>query len=264
MSIIAVNIADGIRVDQATQKGSVHDVVHLICQKPGNYASQTFLRLEKVFPELTPKWCKISINGKGKETPVADAATLVEIAWLLPGKKAAGAESVCGILDGDLSLMDEIQRRHAQVAGTGEEGFLLAGNHGAIAQVALSELPYSLEQLQQMQAAPTPIVASKEGIQQCSVVLHEFPMAKYSQYIELKGREMVLKEKDFDIDSKLFGLKQKEHFLRMDRETAELEDPSAKRRRFNPNSDDGITFRSLLAKAAQGVRDAVRGEGQAA
>ncbi|KAL0028455.1 hypothetical protein WJX77_007627 [Trebouxia sp. C0004] len=42
----------------------------------------------------------------------------------------------------------------------------------------------------------------------------------------------------------------------MDRERAELEDRSAKRRRFNANTDNGITFRSLLAKAAEGVSDA--------
>ena len=44
-------------------------------------------------------------------------------------------------------------------------------------------------------------------------------MAKYTQYIELRGQETVLKEKDFDIDSKRSGLKQKEdeHALRMDR-----------------------------------------------
>ena len=41
----------------------------------------------------------------------------------------------------------------------------------------------------------------------------------------------------------------------MDRERAELEDRSAKRRRFNA-STDGITFRSLLAKVAEGVGDA--------
>ena len=74
---------------------------------------------------------KCRIDGKGKETPVADAATLVEIAWLCPGKAAVafrrkGAESVCRMLGGDLSLVDEIQRRHAQVAGTAEEEFLLA------------------------------------------------------------------------------------------------------------------------------------------
>ena len=31
---------------------------------------------------------------------------------------------------------------------------------------------------------------------------------------------------------------------------------TAKRRRFNASTDDGITFRSLLAKAAEGVSDA--------
>ena len=79
---------------------------------------------------------------------------------------------------GDLSLVDETQRRHAKVAGTAEEGFLLAGNQGIGNQVALPQLPYSLEQLQQMQAAAAALVASKEGIQHCSVVLHEFPMTK--------------------------------------------------------------------------------------
>ena len=137
-------------------------------------------------------------------------------------------------------------------------GFLLAGNQGNTTQVALPELPYTLEQLQQMQAAATAIIASKEGVQQCSIMLHEFPMAKYTQYMELRGEEMVLKEKDFDIDSKRFGLRQQEdeHSLRMDRERAELEDRSAKRRRFDSSTDDGITFRSLLAKAAEGVSDA--------
>ena len=40
-----------------------------------------------------------------------------------------GAESACRMLGGDLSLVDEIQRRHAQVAGTAEE-FLLADAQG--------------------------------------------------------------------------------------------------------------------------------------
>ena len=41
----------------------------------------------------------------------------------------------------------------------------------------------------------------------------------------------------------------------MSRERAELEDRSTKRRRFDANTDDGITFRSLLAKAAEGSSD---------
>lgn len=263
MSITAANLTDGIRVDQATKQGSVYDVIQLVTQGDPRYSARVLARLNEHHPDLHPKWMKLKINGKGRETPVADAATLVEIAWHCPGKEAAsfkrkGAETVCRMLGGDLTLVDEIQRRHTQVAGTAEEQFLLARNQGNHNQVAVPELPYSLEQLQQMQAAATAIVASKEGIQQCSVVLHEFPMAKYTQYIQLRGQEMVLKEKDFDMDSKRFGLKQKEdeHSLRMDRERAELEDRSAKRRRFDGVTDDGITFRSLLAKAAEGVSDA--------
>ena len=72
------------------------------------------------------------------------------------------------------------------MAGTAEEEFLLAGNQGNGNQVALPELAYSLDQLQHMQAAAAAIVASKEGVQQCSVVLHEFPMVKYT-HIELRG-----------------------------------------------------------------------------
>ena len=177
MSITAANLTDGIRVDQATQKGSVYDVIHLVCNKPGNYANQVLARVEKTYPELTRKWCKLRINGKGRETPVASVATLVEITWLCPGKAAMqfrrkGAETVCRVLGGDLTLVDEIQRRHAQVAGTAEQEFLLADTQGNGTQVALPELPYSMEQLQQMQAAAAAIVASKEDIQQCAIVLH--------------------------------------------------------------------------------------------
>ena len=67
--------------------------------------------------ELHPKWMKLRINGKGRETPVADAATLVEIARLCPSKAAVqfrrkGAETVCRMLGGDLTLVDEIQHKH--------------------------------------------------------------------------------------------------------------------------------------------------------
>ena len=88
-------------------------------------------------------------------------------------------------------------------------------------------------------------------------------MGKYGQYIGLRGEEMQLKAKDvqlnreqLDVDGQRFGSKQKEdeHGLRMDIERAELEDRFAKRRRFDA-STNGITFRSLLAKAAEGSSD---------
>jgi len=267
MSVTAANLIIGIRVDTASQRGSIRDVIQMVTKRrDGSHLSQVLSRILKDNPELNPKWVKLKINGKGQLTPVADAATLVEIAWLCPGTAATafrrkGAESVCRLLGGDLQLVDEIQRRHAQVTGTAEEEFLLAGsggNIGSSAQVALPALPYSLEQLQQMQTAAAAIAASAAGVQQCTLALNELPMAKYTRYIELKGQEIQLKGQDLGLDERRFGLTQKqdEHSLRMDRERAELEDRTAKRRRFNAGTDEGITFRSLLAKAAEGVSDA--------
>ncbi|DBB04570.1 TPA: hypothetical protein ACH3X1_012650 [Trebouxia sp. C0004] len=213
MSITAVILTDGIRVDRGTQKGSIYDVIQLVTQGDPRYSARVLARLNEHHPDLHPKWMKPKINGKGRDTLVADAATLVEVAWHCPGRTATefkrkGAETVCRILGGDLTLVDEIQRRHSQVAGTAEEEFLLAGNQGNHNQVAFPELPYSLEQLQQMQAAATAIVASKEGIQQCSVVLQEFSMAKYTQYMQLRGQETQLKQKDVHLNKEQAGNRQ--------------------------------------------------------
>jgi hypothetical protein len=57
------------------------------------------------------------INGKGKETPVADAPTCIEIIWELPGKVArefrrVSANKIARLLAGDLTLVDEIERRY--------------------------------------------------------------------------------------------------------------------------------------------------------
>ena len=79
---------------------------------------------------------QLRINGKGKITPVADAKTLIEIIWLLPGKKARefrhkSSEKVCRLLGGDLSLVSEIEARHATLQSTEEgratQAFLLNG-----------------------------------------------------------------------------------------------------------------------------------------
>ena len=223
MNITAVNFTDGIRVNQATQKGSIYDVIQLVTQGNPKYSARVLARLNVDHPDLHPKQMKLKINGKGKETPVADAVTLVEIAWWLPGKKAAsfkrkGAETVCHMLGGDLALVDEIQRRHTQVAGTAEEEFLLAGNQGNGNWVALPELYYNLEQLQQMQAAAAAIVACKEGIQQCSIVLHKFPMSKYTQYVQLRGQETQLKQKDVSLEQRAAGNRQPTLWLEAKRE----------------------------------------------
>ena len=120
MSITVANLTAGIRVDQATQKGSVYDVhvIQLVTQGNPTYSARVLVRLGEHHPNLHPKWVKLGANGKGRETPVADAATLVEIAWLCPGKTAdafrrKGAETVCHMLGSNLTLVEEVQRRHA-------------------------------------------------------------------------------------------------------------------------------------------------------
>ena len=54
--------------------------------------------------------------------------------------------------------------------------------------------------MQQKQTAAATIVARQADIQQCTVVLRESIMAKYTQYPDLKGDNMQLVQSNFDID----------------------------------------------------------------
>ena len=113
-----------IRVDAQTQQGSVLDVIRLVNPNltSGN-AANTF---KVMTMHMTIEHSHISINGKGKPTPVADARTLIEIIWALPGRTAqefrrASAVTVCRVLGGDVSLVAEIEARNATLQQT-EEG----------------------------------------------------------------------------------------------------------------------------------------------
>ncbi|KAG5184604.1 hypothetical protein JKP88DRAFT_244615 [Tribonema minus] len=120
-----------IRVDNATQMGSVIDVINLINPYESN-APKTLTRLPQ---DLIAKCSQLRINGKGKLTPCADAQTLVEVVWSLPGKAARdfrreSAKAVCRVLGGDLTLADEIEARHHALQGSDEgqaaQAFMLA------------------------------------------------------------------------------------------------------------------------------------------
>ena len=128
------NITASIRVDAATNKGSVIDVIRLINPSitSGN-ASVTLTNLTNSSMTLTENISQLQINGKGRPTPCADAATLVEIVWLLPGRAArdfrrASAQTVCRVLGGDLSMVQEIEARHhalqTSVEGQATQSFL--------------------------------------------------------------------------------------------------------------------------------------------
>jgi hypothetical protein len=115
------NITASIRVDAATNTGSVIDVIRTVQQCNASDASTYLKRLVKdVGTELGTRCPSLRINGKGQETPCADARTLVEIVWALPGKAArhfrrTSAQTVCRVLGGDLSLVAEIEARHDEL-----------------------------------------------------------------------------------------------------------------------------------------------------
>jgi hypothetical protein len=110
-----VNISASIRVDDGTRMGSVIDVIRLV--NPNLSSSNAGHTLTKLGIDTGIRYDQLRINGKGKLTPVADARTLVEIVWSLPGKAArdfrrSSAQTVCRVLGGDLSLVQEIEARH--------------------------------------------------------------------------------------------------------------------------------------------------------
>ena len=136
MEVIESMEASTIRVDNNAKTGSVIDTIRMVLGCNSGAANTYLSRLFKTFETLTTRCGRLKINGKGNETPVADAKTLIEIIWLLPGKKARefrhkSSEKVCRLLGGDLSLVSEIEARHATLQSTEEgratQAFLLNG-----------------------------------------------------------------------------------------------------------------------------------------
>lgn len=144
-----------IRIDSATQQGSVLDVIRAITGQP-RQEPRIWMRFitSDDNREIADRCQILRINGKGKETPVAPAQTLVEIAWLLPGKarvlsrerqprrskqalltspafqvakrvRRDSSRAICQLLGGDLSLVDAIEARHTAMSGTPQQAFLL-------------------------------------------------------------------------------------------------------------------------------------------
>lgn len=119
-----------IRIDNATMQGSAVDVACLVTQSDARYAGKIIRRLLHENSELGTKCPQLRINGKGRLTTVADAATLIELIFLLPGRMAKEfrrqcALTICRILGGDVSLIPEIRAQNARVDGTLTQRFLL-------------------------------------------------------------------------------------------------------------------------------------------
>jgi hypothetical protein len=155
------SITASIRVDHDTKKGSVIDVIRLV--NPNLTSSNAGNTLTKLSSDLGIRYTQLRINGKGKPTPVADARTLVEIVWALPGKAArdfrrSSAQTVCRVLGGDLRLVAEIERRHHTMqqseGGRAAQDFLLPpGDSQAVKRYKVSgplELEHATSSQQQL------------------------------------------------------------------------------------------------------------------
>ena len=92
---------------------SVIDTIAAIAGSNANRSAETFRELGDRYPEVNGKIVNLKFPGRGqRNTPVADAKSIVEIIMLLPGRQAArvrrqAAELMCRCLGGDLSLVEE-------------------------------------------------------------------------------------------------------------------------------------------------------------
>ena len=96
-------------------RASVIDTIALITGQSQCNAAHTWTRLAQNYPDSCQNVTSFRFSGRGnwKETPVADARTLVEVVLVIPGKAAAryrrdAAGVIVRYLGGDLSLVDEI------------------------------------------------------------------------------------------------------------------------------------------------------------
>ncbi|CAN0114023.1 unnamed protein product [Ectocarpus sp. 12 AP-2014] len=133
-SLVGLGITGpGIRVDEATGEASLIDLVRMLCpDKTPDYVKKTLSRViaqdgnGDLESPLAGRVHYIKINGHGQVTPVGDAKTAVEVAWLLPSTRAKefrrqSAETICRVLGGDVTLCEEIEERCARLQST-EEG----------------------------------------------------------------------------------------------------------------------------------------------
>ena len=113
-----------VRIDKATNKASVLDVFELVLGSSGS-AKKAWFEWKKLVTQsnqfgepsnqsLLVKVDEIKINNKGHVTPVAPFSALLELIYLLPGKRAhqvrsTSAKYMSRLLAGDLTLIDEIE-----------------------------------------------------------------------------------------------------------------------------------------------------------
>lgn len=215
-------------------------------------------------------------QSRGRKTPVVGAKGLVTIMNLLQGERAARfraaeADVLVRYLGGDLSLIQDVKGIHqAQQQMPADHPARMFGEH-VEAVKELGDLGEANGRLETMVATAEKLIAIKPELQEASGLLHTFPFDKFGTYLDMRCREMTIKQQEVslkreecDLDDRQLGTKQKrfeltqkedEHSIRMKRDHGDLDDKSAKRRRYNSETDDGVTIRGIVKDLAAKAKD---------
>jgi hypothetical protein len=95
----------------------------------GSKSKDAGITFRRLGDSMATKCRFIRINGVGKETPVSDARTLVEIIWSMNAKGAKdfrrqSAHNICRLLGADVSLAREIEARSTAIPQEQKDFFL--------------------------------------------------------------------------------------------------------------------------------------------
>lgn len=142
-----------IRVDRESSKGSILDIIQAVTNHDSGNASLTFQRMLKNHPSLVEKWESKRINGVGKLTPVAEVATLIEVAMLCRGKKAEALRKsmmdvIVRLIRGDPTVAEEIVDRFSCKSSSGQS--ILFGAGFTEARADFSDLMWDNEEFSKL------------------------------------------------------------------------------------------------------------------
>lgn len=119
-------IIASVRVDKATRFAAITDIVQLFGISDKNAA-----RVYHDLPEAIKSKCRfMPINNIGRDMYCAPCDVLLEVIWVIPAKRTQEfrsecAKTICRVLGGDLTLAEQIERRHATISEP-ERSFFMA------------------------------------------------------------------------------------------------------------------------------------------
>ena len=235
---------------ECPKRVAVYDVIKVITGNVNPH--DTWNNLSCKFPEELGQTEFYTFPGKGRQTtPVVGARGLVTLMNLLKGDsaarfRAAEADVLVRYLGGDLSLIAEVQgiRQMQEDLPTNDPARIFGEE-----VEAQQQLPYSHQQMMEMQQAAKTIVAIKEDIVITTKAVSEFPFDKYSKYVELSAEMARIHATNAATDERQLGTKAKRFALKQqeDAHAAEMQQQrAAPRIRVAAEPQGGITVARIL------------------